>query len=69
MVLHDLGAAQAPGWLGLVITLVLLVALVLLFLSMRKHLKRAEQPHLPSSDEVRAQAARDAALRRTQERG
>ena len=41
MVLHDLGAAQAPGWLGLVITLVLLVALLLLFLSMRRHLKRA----------------------------
>lgn len=69
MVLHDLGAAQAPGWLGLVITLVLLVALLLLFLSMRRHLKRAETPNLPSSAEVRAQEARDAAARRNTGQG
>ncbi|QIK71567.1 hypothetical protein G7070_03860 [Propioniciclava coleopterorum] len=58
MVLHDLGAAQAPGWLALVVTLVLLIALLLLFVNMRKHLKRADYPDLPTSDEVRAQQAR-----------
>ncbi len=60
MVLHDLGAQQAPGWLTLVLVLVLLIALLLLFFSMRRHLKRADYPDLPTSDEVRAQQARDA---------
>lgn len=44
MVLLDLGAQQAPGWLTLVVSLVLLIALLLLFLNMRKHLKRADYP-------------------------
>lgn len=57
MVLLDLGAQQAPGWLTLVLVLVLLIALLLLFVSMRKHLKRADYPDLPTSDEVRAQQA------------
>ena len=69
MVLHDLGAAQAPGWLGLVITWVLLAALLLLFLSRRRHLKRAETPNLPYSDEVRAQEHKDAAARRSADQG
>ena len=61
MVLHDLGAQQAPGWLNLVLVLVLLIALALLFFNMRKLLRKADYPDLPTSAEVREQQARDAA--------
>ncbi|WP_129457990.1 hypothetical protein [Propioniciclava flava] len=57
MVLHDLGAQQAPGWMTLVLVAALLVALVLLFLNMRKHLRTADYADLPSSAEVREKQA------------
>ena len=39
----------------------LLIALALLFFNMRKHLRKADYPDLPTSAEVREQQARDAA--------
>jgi hypothetical protein len=45
----------------LVLVLVLLIALALLFFNMRKHLRKADYPDLPTSAEVREQQARDAA--------
>lgn len=44
MVLLDLTADSASAWGPLIVTVVLLVALVLLWFSMRRHLKRADYP-------------------------
>lgn len=48
MVLYDLVAplesGQLPGWTGLAVALVMFAALGLLWLSMRRHLKRADYP-------------------------
>lgn len=43
MVLLDLGSALAPSWAPLLVAVVMLLALGLLWLSMSRHLKRAEE--------------------------
>ncbi|MFP5416729.1 MAG: hypothetical protein ACLGHZ_07600 [Actinomycetes bacterium] len=49
MVILDLGSSQAPGWLAFALALVLMAVLALLWLSMRKHLRRADYPDLPEA--------------------
>ena len=51
MVLLDLNDLATPGWLPLLLTGVLLVLLVLLFLSMRRHLRRIDVPVDPQHPE------------------
>lgn len=52
MVLLDLDPAKvpAPGWIPLLLTLAALVAVALLFLSMRKHLGRITSPDDPAPE-------------------
>lgn len=64
MVLHDLvapllalpllEAGDVPDWTPFVLAVIMLVALGLLWLSMRKHLKRADYPDEPAPDADRA---------------
>ena len=53
--------ALAPREQTLVLAAGGLIALALLFFNMRKHLRKADYPDLPTSAEVREQQARDAA--------
>ena len=48
MVLLDLGAQQAPSWLAFAFALLMMVVLLLLWFSMRRHLKRADYPDTPA---------------------
>lgn len=61
MVLHDLGVLlegnQLPGWLPLVVVIVMIVALAWLWGSMRTHLKRADYPDEPEAAEGAADGA------------
>ena len=54
MVLHDLGVSllesvPLPEWTPFGIAVVMLAALVLLWFSMRRHLKRADYPDDPAT--------------------
>lgn len=51
MILLDLTENVTPGWLPLLLVIILGLALVLLFLSMRRHMKRIDVPVDPQHPE------------------
>ena len=57
--LLDLGSALAPSWAPLLVAVVMLLALGLLWLSMRRHLKRAAEDEGPDDADAASRHEHD----------